>query len=85
VCAELAQLFESLRLMRETMPRKIVIEIEKALPRRRVRIVRLLENFLNTAVKKVRSDEDNIFRKLKSLDGRAAVIAALDATDLVLE
>jgi hypothetical protein len=85
VCTELAQLFEALRLMRETMPRKIVIEIEKALPRRRVRIIRLLENFLNTAVEKVRSNEEEIFRQLKSLDSRGAVVAALDATDLVLE
>src|ERR1043166_3651831 len=57
VRAELAQLLESLRLMRETMPRRILNELEKILPRRFQRILAKLAVFLIPAIEKARASE----------------------------
>lgn len=67
--AELAQVFESLRLMRETMTDRILTEMEKILPRRFQRVLRMFEKFLRPAVEKTRVGEENIFRDLGSLRG----------------
>lgn len=79
VAAELAQLLESLRLMRETMPRRVMIEIEKLLPRRLQRVSRLLEKSLRPAIEKARDDEETIFRNLGAIDGPKAVEKLLAA------
>jgi hypothetical protein len=79
VRTELANVFEALRLMRETMPRRIIIGVEKILPRRLSRIFRLLEKFLLPAVEKARADEENIFRNLETLDGPETVSRLLAA------
>jgi hypothetical protein len=81
---ELAQVFESLRLMRETMPARIVIELEKIIgqsgsDRRAQRILRVLEKYLRPAIEKTRADEENIFRNLQTLDGPEAVKKLLAA------
>jgi|GEM_PF-4662131 len=69
VRVELAQLLESLRLMRETMPGRIVIELEKILPRRFQRVLRMLLKYLTPAIEKTRADEENIFRNLDAVRG----------------
>lgn len=69
VAGEIAQLLESLRMMRETMPRRILIELEKLQPRRLQRVFRALETSLLPAVEKARTDEENIFRNLEALEG----------------
>lgn len=69
VRTELAQFLESLRLMRETMPRRIVIELERILPRRFRRVAGLLAKFLLPAVEKARADEENMFRNLETITG----------------
>lgn len=76
---ELAQVFESLRLMRETMPARIIVELEKVLPRRFGRVLRLVEKYLFPAIEKTRTDEENIFRNLQTLDGPEAVKKLLAA------
>lgn len=73
VAAEIAQLLEALRLMRETMPRRILIEIEKIRPCRFQRVIRLIEKILLTAIEKARADEETIFRNLEAIDGIEAV------------
>lgn len=77
--AELAQVFESLRLMRETMTDHILIEMEKSLPRRFQRVLRLFEKYLRPAIEKTRADEENIFRNLQTLDSPEAVKKLLAA------
>ncbi|HEY4285372.1 MAG TPA: hypothetical protein VGM62_20115 [Chthoniobacterales bacterium] len=77
--AELAQVLESLRLMRETMTDRILTELEKILPRRFQRVLRLFEKFLRPAIEKTRADEENIFRNLGALDGPDAVKSRLAA------
>lgn len=79
VRAELAQVFESLRLMRETMPRRIIVEVEKILPRPLRRVWRLIEKTLFPAVEKARADEENIFRNLDNLTGREDIEKLLAA------
>lgn len=69
VRTELAQFLESLRLMRETMPRRITIELERILPRRFKRVAALLTKYLLPAVEKARADEENMFRNLETLTG----------------
>jgi hypothetical protein len=66
---EIAQVLESLRLMRETMPRRIIIELDRILPRRMQRVCRAGEQYLVTAIEKARADEENIFRTLDTLTG----------------
>lgn len=73
VMAELAQLLESLRLMRESMPGRVMVEIEKLLPRRLQRIRRAIEKTLRPAIEKARDDEETIFRNLGVLDGPETV------------
>lgn len=79
VKSEIAQLLEALRLMRETMPRRILIALEQLLPRRLQRILAKLEFFLIPAIEKARADEENIFRNLDLLDGLEAVEKLLAA------
>ena len=79
VRTELAQVFEALRLMRETMPRRIIIAFEQLLPRRFQRILAKLEFFLAPAIEKARADEENIFRNLETLDGPEAIKKLLAA------
>jgi hypothetical protein len=69
VRTELAQVFESLRLMRETMTDRIMIALEKMLPRKFQRVLRLLEKYLRPAIEKTRADEENIFRNVGMLEG----------------
>jgi hypothetical protein len=73
VRTELAQFLESLRLMRETMPRRITIELERILPPRFRRVAGLLAKYLLPAVEKARADEENMFRNLETLTGPEAV------------
>jgi hypothetical protein len=73
VRVELSQIFESLRLMRETMPRRILSEMERlgySNPE--------VEKYLLPATEKVRGDEEEIFRKLETLDGPETVKKLLD-------
>jgi hypothetical protein len=79
VRTELANVFEALRLMRETMPRRILIELEKISPKRLARIFRLLEKYLLPAAEKARADEENIFRNLETLKGSEMVKELLAA------
>jgi hypothetical protein len=73
VRTELSQFLESLRLMRETMPHRITIEMERILPRRFQRVARLLEKYLVPATEKARADEESMFRNLETLNGPEAV------------
>lgn len=73
VRTELSQFLESLRLMRETMPHRIVIEMERILPRRFQRVARLLEKYLIPATEKARADEESMFRNLETLSGPETV------------
>ncbi|HEY4282357.1 MAG TPA: hypothetical protein VGM62_04770 [Chthoniobacterales bacterium] len=79
VKTELAQLLESLRLMRETMPRRVMIALEQILPRRFQRVCRALEKFLAPAIEKARADEETIFRNLGAIEGPESVEKALAA------
>jgi hypothetical protein len=79
VRTELAQFLESLRLMRETMPHRIVIELERILPPRFRRVAGLLAKYLLPAVEKARADEENMFRNLETLTGAEAVKELLAA------
>lgn len=79
VRAELSQLFESLRLMRENMPRRILAELEKILPRRIQRVMRVFEQYLVPAIDNARASEDEIFRNLETLEGPDAVKKLLAA------
>jgi hypothetical protein len=79
VRVELAQLFESLRLMRETMTDRILNELERILPRRLQRVFRILREYLRPAIEKVRRPEDEIFRKLDTIDGSDSVRERLAA------
>jgi hypothetical protein len=85
VKTELAQVFESLRLMRETMPRRIIIALEQLVsqsgpdPRRFQRILAKLEVLLMPAIEKARADEENIFRGLGTLEGVDSVQKLLAA------
>lgn len=74
--SELSQFMEALRLMRETMPRRIMNELERILPRRLQRVSRLLEKLLIPAIEKARADEENIFRNLETL-GRPDTVKEL--------
>lgn len=73
VRTELAQFLESLRLMRETMPRRVTIELERILPPRFRRVAGMLTKYLLPAVEKARADEENMFRNLETLTGPEAV------------
>lgn len=75
--AEIAQLLESLRLMRETMPDRIVVQLERILPRRFQRVLRMFATFLRPAIAAARTDEENIFRNLELFDSAKAVGKAL--------
>jgi hypothetical protein len=55
--------------MRETMTDRILTELEKILPRRFQRVLRLFEKFLRPAIEKTRADEENIFRNVGTLEG----------------
>jgi hypothetical protein len=77
VRVELAQLLESLRLMRETMPKRIITELERILPRRFQRVLRALEKYLTPAVEKVRASEDEIFRNLETVKNSEAILQLL--------
>lgn len=76
---ELAQILESLRIMRETMPRRILAEFERLLPRRLARVFRIIERFLVPAVEKVRLAEEEIFRNLRSFESPDAIRSLLAA------
>jgi hypothetical protein len=76
VLAELSQLLEALRIMRETMEAKIVSELSRDESKRIRRIVRLLEAPLRAAIAKVRAAESAIFQNLESLTSPAAAQAA---------
>lgn len=79
VRSELAQFLESLRLMRETMPVRIMNELERILPRRFQRVFRMLAKYLLPAVEKARADEESMFRNLETLTGPEAVKELLAA------
>ena len=55
--------------MRETMTDRILTELEKILPRRFQRVLRIFEKFLRPAIEKTRAAEENIFRNLSQLKG----------------
>jgi hypothetical protein len=73
VLAELAQIVEVLRIMRDTMPDKLVSELEKSANRRVRRIVQLLKPHLRAAALRVRESETAIFLNVESLQSPAAV------------
>jgi hypothetical protein len=79
VQTEQAQLFETLRLMRETMTPRVMATLEQILPRRLQRVFRTLAKFLAPAIEKARLDEERIFRDLPSIDGPEAVERLLAA------
>jgi hypothetical protein len=79
VRSELAQILESLRLMRETMPHRIIIALEQILPRRIQRVGQAFLKYLEPAIEKARADEEKIFRNLEALDGPEAVQKLLAA------
>jgi hypothetical protein len=79
VRTELAQIFESLRLMRETMPHRIMVALEQILPRRFQRVFGALEKFLMPAIEKARADEENIFRNLETIRSPEDIEKALRA------
>jgi hypothetical protein len=61
------------------MPHRIVIEMERILPRRFQRVGRLLEKYLVPAIEKARADEESMFRDLETLNGPEAVKELLAA------
>jgi hypothetical protein len=73
VLAELSQLIEALRIMREGMPDKIGVELSKCECKRLRRVVRLLLAPLKLAVAKVRESEDTLFQSLESLTSTNAL------------
>lgn len=79
ITAELAQACETLSLMRQNMPGRVIIELEKVLPRRFARILRALEPHLLNAIDRARASEEQILRNLDSIDGPSAVTALLAA------
>jgi hypothetical protein len=68
IAAEIAQACETLALMRQSMPARILVELEKILPRRLSRILKALQPHLLTAVDHVRSSEEQILRNLTAID-----------------
>lgn len=70
--AELAQLIETLRVMHEMMPGRILDELAKSDSRRHRRIHRLLLPALTAAVHKVREGELALLRHVESLTPDAA-------------
>ncbi len=64
---EIAQSLEMLRLSRQTMARRILLELEKLLPKRLSRIWNLLAPHLDRAIEKARAAEEQIFRNMDSI------------------
>lgn len=79
VLAEIAQLMEALRIMRDGMVAKILAELEKSATGRMRRILRLVKPLLRAAVEKVRGTETDMFRHLESLNSPEAVKQKLAA------
>jgi hypothetical protein len=79
IAAEIAQACETLALMRQSMPSRILVELEKLLPRRFSRILKALQPHLLTAVDHVRSSEEQILRNLTAIDSPAALSSLLAA------
>jgi hypothetical protein len=79
VQTEQAQLFETLRLMRETMTPRVMATLEQILPRRLQRVFRTLAKFLVPAIEKARLDEERIFRDLPAINGPEDVQRLLTA------
>lgn len=78
VIAELSQLLEALRIMRETMPTKIDNELSKAASPRLRRVLRLISPAIRAAVEKVRDTETAIFQSIESLQSPSDVRIALE-------
>lgn len=74
---ELAQFGEALKLMRQAMPARVVSELEKIVPRRIQRILRVLQPHLIISLERVRDNEEQIFRSLETLGSPAAVTGLL--------
>lgn len=62
--AGITRSLQMLRLMRERMPRDILIDLETTVPRRLSRIWAALKPHLERSIQKVRETEEDIFRKL---------------------
>lgn len=63
VLTQYAADWRTLRDMRESMPRKIVAQLERSQQKKMSRILRLLLPELRTAIDQVRASEEEIFRK----------------------
>ena len=77
--AELAQMCEALRLMREGMPAKIIAELSKRAEGRQRRVLKLLEPAILEAVKRVRDRETDLLRTIESLNSQEVAAFALAA------
>lgn len=69
VAIEISQAAEMLALMRSNMPAKIIVDLEKNLPRRLSRILKALTPFLTASIENVRASEEQILRELSLVRG----------------
>lgn len=76
VIAELSQLLEALRLMREAMPQKITAELSKRADGRVRRVLKLIEPSLVEAILAVRAREADILTTIELLRSPAAARTA---------
>lgn len=82
--AELAQMLEALRLMREAMPDKIIAQLSIRAADRLRRILRLLEPDLRDAILTVRARESDLLLNLATLGSREEAATALTAAPFTL-
>ena len=67
VIAELSQLVEALRIMMESMPAKILAELQRSSSKRIRRVTRLLAEPLKEATQRARESERAVFQNLECL------------------